>query len=301
MERAGQLAPGEAAEVLALAKAASDADGADPLSEAVLLRLRHGGAPVAHLLARDPAHGLIGYAYVDLGDPVDGPWSELVVHPAHRRRGLGRSLVTAALSVAAEADSRGRLGIWAHGDHPSAGAIALDLGFARKRVLFQMRRPLAQPLPDRPLPAHVALRAFQPGADDAAWLELNARAFADHPEQGRWTVEDLRLRMAEPWFDAAGFLLAVERSTGRPLGFHWTKVHDTPAGPIGEIYVLGVDPAAHGQGLGAALAVAGLRHLRDRGLRQVMLYVTESNTAAVSLYRRLGFGLWAAHVDYRHG
>lgn len=299
VERTERLSADDLAEVTALARAASDADGADPLSEAVLLSLRHGGA-ARHVLLRDGDGTLVGYAHIDLGDEVDGPWSELVVHPAHRRRGVGRRLVTEALAEARQADPRGRLRIWAHGDHPSAGALAVDLGFARSRVLFQFRRPLTQPLPDRPLPEHVALRAFEPGRDEAAWLALNARVFASHPEQGRWSEEDLRLRMAEPWFDPAGFLLAVERATGRLLGFHWTKVHDG-AEPIGEVYVVGVDPDAHGQGLGGALTVAGLRHLRERGLRRVMLYVDECNVAAVRLYHRLGFAHWAAHVLYRHG
>lgn len=299
VDRIDRLTAAETAEIVTLAQAAGAADGADPLSEAVLLRLRHGGAG-AHLLIRDRDDTLAGYAHVDLEDAVDGPWAEVVVHPAHRRKGLGRRLVEEALAVAREADPRGRLRMWAHGDHPSAGALAVDLGFARSRVLLQLRRPLTQPMPERPLPEHVHLRTFEPGRDDAAWLDLNARAFASHPEQGRWTERDLRLRMEEPWFDPAGFLLAVERATGRLLGFHWTKVHDgTP--PIGEVYVLGVDPDAHGQGLGAALAVAGLRYLRERGLDRVMLYVEESNVAALTLYRRLGFAHWAAHVLYRHG
>src|SRR5690606_10535850 len=116
------------------------------------------------------------------------------------------------------------------------------------------------------LPAGVRLRPFRPGADEPAWRSLNARAFADHPEQGRWTLADLRLRMAEPWFDPAGFLLAERETDGRLLGFHWTKVHakdpsstgGEPA-PIGEVYVLGVDPQAQGLGLGRALTLAGLR------------------------------------------
>jgi mycothiol synthase len=134
---------------------------------------------------------------------------------------------------------------------------------------------------------------------------VNARAFADHPDQGRWTLRDLRVRMAEPWFDPRGFLLAVRGD--ELLGFHWTKVHgahrdgsDTHAHePIGEVYVLGVDPAAAGLGLGTALTLAGLRHLRAEGLQQAMLYVDEANTTAVRLYTRLGFARWTTDVSYQ--
>jgi mycothiol synthase len=156
------------------------------------------------------------------------------------------------------------------------------------------------------------VRAFRPGHDDEAWVAVNARAFASHPDQGRWTVADLHVRMSEPWFDAEGFLLAVRETDGELLGFHWTKVHGEvhqhphPSGvaphhhePIGEVYVLGVDPAAHGLGLGTALTAVGLRHLRARGLDQAMLYVDESNGAAVALYTKLGFARWSTDVSYQ--
>lgn len=316
------LSAGDVEDVLALTRAAGDADGADPLSEHVTLHLRHGGGlPATHVLARVEGN-LVGYAHVDTTDPVEGPAAELCVHPLYRRRGLGRALVLAAIAAAEEHDPAGRLSLWAHGDHPSAGALALSLGFTRTRVLWQMRRSLRQPVPEPSLPPGVRLASFRPGLDDAAWLELNARAFADLPDQGRWTQEDLTTRRNEPWFDADGFLLAV-RDDGSLAGFHWTKVHgatahdghpvdgpthDEPAldgpgrthahDPIGEVYVLGVDPAAHGTGLGQALTLAGLRYLAGRGLNDVMLYVDESNPHAIGLYRKLGFERWSTHVLY---
>ncbi|KAB1927837.1 mycothiol synthase [Micromonospora noduli] len=296
--RSDQLAPTEIADVLALASAAGDTDGADPLDEHVLLRLRDPDAPAVHLIARADDGTLTGYAHLDTTDPVGGIGVELVVHPAYRRRGTGRALARGVL-----ASATGPLRAWAHGDHPSAAALAVDLGFARARVLWQLRRPLAAPLGEPRLPDGVTLRAFRPGVDDAAWLALNARAFAEHPEQGLWTSDDLRVRLAEPWFDPAGFLLAEESATGRLLGFHWTKVHERPGSArIGEVYVLGVEPTAHGGGLGRALTTAGLAHLRDkRGLDRVMLFVDDSNTGAVALYERLGFARWSAHINYHLG
>jgi mycothiol synthase len=158
-----------------------------------------------------------------------------------------------------------------------------------------MRRPLGEPpLPVLPLPAGVTLRHFRPGHDEDAWLGVNSRAFAHHPEQGRWTIEELRLREAEPWFDPAGFLLAVDISDNL-LGFHWTKVHP---GSVGEIYVLAVDPGGHRKGLGAALSVAGLEHLAATGQAEAMLYVDESNAAAVALYRGLGFAIAKTDINY---
>ena len=273
----------EVADVLALATAADQADGVYPLSEDGVLGLR--GTGHTHLLSRTDDDSLAGYAY------LDGASGELVVHPRHRRHGHGTALLEAA--------GPGELSFWAHGDEPAAHAFAEQAGFTRSRVLWQLRRPLAD-LPDRPLPEGVTLRPFVPGEDDQAWLGVNSRAFAHHPEQGRWAADDLRLRFAEPWFDPAGFLLAVDPADDRLLGFHWTKVHpadgDEPA--IGEIYVLGVDPGGHRRGLGAALSVAGLRHLAGQGLSDALLYVDESNEAAVALYRRLGFTIFSTDVMY---
>jgi len=196
-----------------------------------------------------------------------------------------------------EASPDGRLRLWAHGRHAAAVALAHGRGYVEERVLWQLRRSLLSQLPDAPLPAGIRLRPFRPGEDERAWLEINNRAFADHPDQGGWTVADVAAREAEPWFDPAGFLLAV-RDDGSLAGFHWTKVHPGPP-PIGEVYVLGVDPSAQGVRLGPALTAAGLRYLRDRGLSDVMLYVDDDNPAAVRLYQRLGFTEWDADVQFR--
>jgi mycothiol synthase len=310
IRQADHLSRSDVDDVAQLAAAAGDADGAYPLSEHVMLHLRLGGdAPAVHLLIR---HGqeLVGYAHLDTTDAVDGPSAELVVHPMFRRHGLGRALVMALTDAAEAADPKGRLRLWAHGDHPSATALALSLGFERHRVLLQLRRSLFAPVDAPNLPDGVTLRAFRPGEDEQAWVRVNARAFAAHPDQGKWTIHDLRVRMAEPWFDPDGFLLA-ERG-GQLLGFHWTKVHGSlrtdrgPADemehdhdPIGEVYVLGVDPDARRLGLGAALTQAGLRYLRSRGLASVMLYVDESNDRAVELYHRVGFVRWATDVSFQ--
>jgi mycothiol synthase len=286
--------PAEVAEVLALLSAVTEADGVTPVSEPVLLDLEHGLDPRArHFLARRDGV-LAGYAHLDDTDLVAGPSAELAVHPEHRGKGVGTALV----DTLEAASSDGRLRLWAHGRQSPAVALAHGRGYVEERVLWQLRRSLLSHIPTEPLPPGIRLRTFRPGEDEQAWVEVNNRAFADHPDQGAWTVADIEAREAEPWFDPAGFLLAERVDTGELAGFHWTKVH---AGhpPIGEVYVLGVDPSARGLRLGPALTVAGLRHLRGRGLSQVLLYVDESNTRAVRLYEELGFRKWDADVQFR--
>ncbi|MDF3149329.1 mycothiol synthase, partial [Streptomyces sp. T21Q-yed] len=189
-----------------------------------------------------------------------------------------------------------RLRVWAHGGHAAARHLSQVLGLTLFRELRQMRRSLADlKLPDPMLPEGVTVRTFVPGQDDAAWLAVNAAAFAHHPEQGSLTQRDLDDRKAEPWFDPAGFFLA-ERA-GELIGFHWTKVHAQER--LGEVYVLGVRPGAQGGGLGKALATIGLRHLAAQGLPTAMLYVDADNKAAVSVYERLGFVTYETDLMYR--
>jgi len=284
----------EVSEVLALAGAAAASDGVAPLSEHVLLHLRYDGQRAGSgrdlLVRRDGA--IAGYAYLDPPDAQAQDLSgELVVHPDHRRHGLGLELVH-GLAAAAEGYP---IRLWAHGDLPAAAQLARAARFERFRALWQMRRSLAGPLDQPVFPAGRTLRTFRPGQDEDEWLSLNARAFAKHLEQGAWRRHDLELREREPWFDPAGFFIAEH--DGAMAGFHWTKEHGP--GSTGEVYIVGVDPGERGTGLGRALTLAGLHYLRDRGLAQVMLYVDEDNAPAIRMYEGLGFTRSGTDAMYR--
>jgi len=294
--------------VLSLAAAAARADGVGPLSEQVRLHLRYGGDPAARNLLLRLGPDLAGYAHLGFADPAEGRSGELVIHPAYRRRGLGLALARAVLSEQDALPVR----LWAHGDLPAAARLAAATGFRRARALWQMRRSLRDAVDEPQLPPGISLRTFIPGQDEADWIVLNARAFASHPEQGKWTRADLEHREAAPWFDPDGFFLA-ERD-GHLAGFHWTKIHKPeaaqpdagqpdagqPGEPVGEVYVVGVDPAEQGTGLGRALTLAGLRYLQEQNMPAVMLYVDGDNTAAIRLYSGLGFTHTATDVMYAH-
>lgn len=286
------LSPEQVDAVLALLAEAARTDGQQAVSEQGRLQLRGGEREgVSHLLLT-VGDELVGYAQLEDTDPVEPPAAELVVHPSHRGSGHGRALGSALLAASGK-----RLRVWAHGGHSAARHLAQVLGLTLFRELRQMRRPLAGlDLPEPVLPEGVRVRTFVPGRDDAAWLELNAAAFAHHPEQGSLTQRDLDDRKAEPWFDPEGFFLA-ENADGRLVGFHWTKAHRDEG--LGEVYVLGVSPGAQGSGLGKALTTIGLRYLAGQGLPTAMLYVDADNKAAVSVYERLGFVTHETDLMYR--
>ncbi|WP_081239297.1 mycothiol synthase [Streptomyces viridosporus] len=285
------LSPEQTEAVLALLTEAARTDGQQAVSEQGRLQLRGGEREgISHLLLTVDGE-LVGYAQLEDTDPVEPPAAELVVHPAHRGRGHGRALGAALLAASGK-----RLRVWAHGGHSAARHLAQVLGLTLFRELRQMRRPLTGlDLPDPVLPQGVTVRTFVPGRDDAAWLAVNAAAFAHHPEQGSLTQRDLDDRKAEPWFDPEGFFLAEQE--GRIVGFHWTKAHRAEG--LGEVYVLGVSPDAQGGGLGKALTTIGLRHLAGQGLPTAMLYVDADNEAAVAVYERLGFATHETDLMYR--
>ena len=62
---------------------------------------------------------------------------------------------------------------------------------------------------------------------------------------------------------------------------------------------MGVDPDFVHKGLGRAITLAGLAHLRRQGLMSAMLYVDAENFAAIALYKNLGFSEWGRDVMYR--
>lgn len=289
-----------------LLAAAEESDGNPSISEQTLVTMRSADIGSHALLTlalyapdedSDPATGedLAGFAVV-IDEPDGTGVLEIAVHPSYRNQGVADHLVGALK------ESRGLDGLkaWSHGNHEAAADLAARYGFGPVRELWKMRMTTAGArLPEAALPEGVSLRPFLPGQDEDAWLAVNRAAFAHHPEQGSLTRADLEARMAEDWFDPAGFLLAEDRD-GRLLGFHWTKVHPKhgPHPAIGEVYVVGVAPEAQGMGLGRALTLAGIRYLQDLGLHAVMLYTDADNAAAVALYRSLGFTRWDMDVMY---
>ena len=285
--------------VIALIDIATAQDGTPPISEHIILHLRHGGDKSDSHLIMEQNNQVIAYAHIDATDLVAGPSVELVVHPEHRQSGLGKELLSKSKEICGV-----KMRLCAHGDLSAAQKLAQESGFERIRTVIQMRKSLADL---EPLKHDFAIRTFLPGIDDQEWLALNNQVFKDHPEQGGWSMKDLQTRLAESWFDPAGFFVATENE--KLIGFTWTKIHGGHShkhedqaeqhdhDPIGEIYITAV--ATSGTGLGKVLTQTALAYLKRNGLTTAMLYVGSDNEVAVNLYKSLGFAQSSQDVMYR--
>jgi mycothiol synthase len=239
-----------------------------------------------------------GFAHVARSDNFAPPhWA---VGLAVTRAGRDATVVSALIESAAEHVARhggGPMVVWVFAVTPSDDEVMLRCGLVQARDLYQMRVPL--PLPEPPIwPAGIVVRDFVPGRDEAAWLHVNNRAFANHPEQGAWIESTLVRREQEPWFDPTLFVLAFDAEG--LAGFNWCKIHpaegDDP--PLGEIFVIGVDPRLAGHGLGRPLAIEGLARMSARGLTTGSLFTDAENAPALKLYRGLGFEVYRIDRSY---
>jgi mycothiol synthase len=284
-------------EVLDLIESATAIEGHRPVGEHKHAHLRVGAEGWVGIMAYE-GDRLVGYAHTRWNAPDAHPRLavEVVVHPDHHDSEVARTLLLETRGVLGRAGG-GTMWLWVHRVEDAADTLAARMGMRVQRELAFMTRPLGT-APERPSPPEgVEIRAYRPGEDDEALLAVNNAAFEGHPENGGWDARELAERTGRDWFDAGGLLLAWRGE--ELLGFHWTKWHshdsdETPAHePVGEVYVLGVAPAAQGLGLGRLLLRWGLAHLHDRGCRSAMLYVDRASEGAVALYRSEGF-----EVDY---
>lgn len=276
-------------------------DGVAPLSEQAVLaidaaeRTDDDAAHVRHVIST------AGYANITPGRDGEPSMIEAVIDPELRRRGHGRALLDSAFAEAREvSDADGPSPrAWAHGDLPGAQALAASMGLRKKRELLQLRRDVAadgSDLPPLVVDPSIELRTYSGPDDDGEILRVNNAAFEWHPEQGGWSSAQIDERTSADWFDPAGLFLAYDvDDPSTLLGFHWTKRQDAD---LGEVYIVGVDPAAQGRGLGRMLTLAGLHYFADRRIGTVMLYVEGDNTAALHTYERLGFARYAVDVAY---
>lgn len=276
-----------------VAAAAVDVDGYDPFSEQARLDLESGRrSPILVTTTRpvdgEPVSRDVGAAILGRGE------LDFVIDPLFRGMGYGGVALRGLLATV-----RGTLTAWSRGDHPAARRLAEQHCFFAERTVLHLGVALADALSPVELPPGLRLTPMLVGVDDEEWVELNARIFDTHPEQGRLTVGDLAARVAEPWFDAGDAQLLRDASD-RLVGYVWVRVGAGDGDrDAGELYVLGVDPGLAGRGIGRSLLRSGMARLSERGCTEATVSVEADDIAAVQLFRSAGFAERAVDVQYR--
>ncbi len=277
--------------ILTLAREIEVADSHKALDDHNWIDLVQGGRKGLIGLTATAVHGtqLIGYAQISRSHDLWG--IELLIHPDFRNvhSTLGHELLSAAIDEIRR-QGGGHVHCWMAKPNEYCDALASSVGMSRGRDILQLRRPLPLDISNDP---PLSVRSFIPGVDESAWLEVNNRAFAWHPEQGDWRLETLLERESQEWFDPSGFLL--HEIDGRLAAFCWTKVHSDASGRLGEIYVIATDPEFAGRGIGRRICIAALEHLSNDGVTEAMLYVDADNHRARQMYEDLGFTV--DHID----
>jgi mycothiol synthase len=289
-------------QILELIEWATAIEGHRPVGEHKYSHLAVGARAWVGILAYDDTR-LVGYAHTRWNRAGDTPRMavEVVVHPDYHGTDVAQRLLKEACSVLGRAGG-GVLFLWVHRVEDPHDTLASRLGFTIQRELAFMARPMNQAPPEPTIPDGVLFRPYRIDVDDEEFLRVNNAAFEGHPENGGWNADEFVQRRSLDWFEPAGLILAWRED--RCVGFHWTKWHshesdEVPAHePVGEVYVLGVEPRKQGTGLGRALLQAGLRHLHSRGCRQAILYVDRASAGPVKLYESEGFTTSHLEVCY---
>jgi ribosomal protein S18 acetylase RimI-like enzyme len=270
--RQAALTSAQAAEVRALAAICNARDGLDLKLEVEVSETPDVGLPRAFL--RYDAGALVGFAALDCGDGSDAELCGMV-HPTHRRRGIGRSLLSAAraacpalgvteLLLICEAASADGLRF--------ADAVATGLQFAEHHMERDAHIPDAPSFDTPRLDVQWATEA-----DIEALMHVLLAAF------GRPVDRQLeRIRSALVTGCASYFLARLE---GAPVA----AVNVQRRGDRTGIYSFGVAPEQRGRGIGRAFLSQLMDLLRAEGATRFALEVDTTNAAAQAVYRACGF------------
>ena len=263
------LTEDELAEIRALAAACEDAD-------------RHGVKLNWRMMARRVAgHGadvcwcegntIVGYAPLDrFGDSAE---MTALVHPAYRRRGIGRALVEAARAEAHHQGCAEQLLVNVRASVSGAAFLAA-LGRTRTsseyHLTWQADGPPAMP------PGPLTFRRAKQ-ADREFLTRIAALSFGTSDTEAQ--------RMADDDLASAEAVAFLALRDGQPVG-RLSALREE-----GGIYLrsFGVLPDERGRGIGRALLAATIAAFWREGARHFSLDVVTDNSDALALYRSVGF------------
>jgi len=204
---------------------------------------------------------------------------------SHRRGGIGRMLLEAAVSRAEELGTS-VLHVQTSSDSDAARHLLESSGFRLVRI-YSLMRWEGEEVPQPDPPPGFRLRAFRRNRDEEAITQLQNASFAASWGFCPNTVDEIEARLRLKTCDPDGVIFATHGD--RMAGYNWTFKAIGPGSSIGWIGMTGVHPEYRGYGLGKVVALAGMEFLTAQGVRLIELEVDEQNDAAKDIYLSIGF------------
>ncbi len=246
-------------------------------------------SPEQDLFIVETAGNIVGCLDITPEFPLGRVILNCLIHPGHRRQGLATKLLGHALSRAKELSAR-KAHVSILQNNAAAESTLTKLGFKFVRHFRQMRLDMTQLREEEINQAAQQCRHLQ-GGEEEKLKEVQNRAF-----KGNWgfnpnTVEEITYQLNLSHSSPEDVLLT--ESGNRFTGYCWTRLTSEPEANAserkGQIRMLGVDPDFRGQGIGKRVLLAGLSHLKSKGLSIAELTVASQNKEAYALYQSIGF------------
>jgi len=255
-------------------------------------------SPEQDLFVVEIAGNIVGYMDVSpeltIGRVVLDCW----VHPEHRRRGLTTKLLSYAIHRAKELGAK-----VAHvkimENNVAAKSMLSKLGFECVRRFLELRLDIPKVCWQDVCQAALEYCHLQCGEEDKL-TQIQNRSFAGTWGYNLGTVETIAYRINLSNCSPEDVVLAYEGD--KIIGYCWTETNYDGEVANGErkgrIFMLGTDPDFRGRGVGKRVLLAGLAHLKNKGVRVAELTVDNENKAACALYWSVGFEVQTSNFWY---
>ena len=254
-------------------------------------------SPGRDLFVVEIAGKIVGYMDVapelNIGVVILDCW----VHPKHRRKGLATKLLGHAIHRAKELGAAAaRVNIIE--DNAVAKSVLSRLGFEYVRRFLELRLDIAEVRWQDVDQAALECRHLQPGEEDKL-TQIQNRSFTGIWGYNPNTLDEIIYRTNLSNCSPEDVVLACEED--KVIGYCWTVVtYEAATGEgKGRISMIGTDPDYRGRGVGKRVLLAGLAHLKSKGLQVVDLTVDSDNKVACALYWSVGFRLRTSSLWYQ--
>ncbi|MFC1933280.1 GNAT family N-acetyltransferase [Chloroflexota bacterium] len=255
-------------------------------------------SPEQDLFIVEVAGNMVGYIDARPELTIERVILNCWIHPEHRRRGLATRLFSDAIRRAEELRAR-VVHVNIAGDNAVAKSMLSKLGFECVRQFLELKLDISKVHWQDIDRAALGCRHLQRGEEDKL-TQIQNRSFA-----GQWgynpnTVEEVTYRTNLSNRSPEDVVLACDGD--KITGYCWTGITYEGNAAIGErkgqIHMLGADPDYRGRGVGKRALLAGLAHLKSKGLRIAELTVDSENKVALALYRSIGFEVGRSSLWY---